>query len=352
MQSRKSNFELLRIISIELIILCHFSIYTKWGYTVKSNFSLSQLVITLMYAGGKVGVDLFMLITGYFMLCYKKNIFIKIKNILQIIYFYVFFLAVLIFIKDHSINWRLLLLPFYSNFWFVVSYLLTLIFSPFLIISVKKLERIYFRNLLIILSLLFSLSPLLFNDYYRYLNYTLFFILVFLIGGYIRRFNPFNKLSYRLFINIILILTLFIMFYTTFCIIYGNIYSGHHKSLIWDLRYFIVSNNQLIPLMISICLFEVFRRRNFYSNIINIISSTVFATYLLHATIPVYLFDFWNCFFPSVRILKKSLFYFIPYSFLIIFAVFCCGVIIDLLRQKIMKIMCNFWRSFNVKRKI
>ena len=62
---RDSNFELLRIVAMIMIIGCHFVTYTQWhfppGYSGETKLALQMLRL-----GGKTGVILFVLITGYF----------------------------------------------------------------------------------------------------------------------------------------------------------------------------------------------------------------------------------------------------------------------------------------------
>lgn len=62
---RISNIELLRIIAMIMIIMHHFALHgcsqLQRGYT------FNTVVIDVFILGGKVGVDLFILISGYFM---------------------------------------------------------------------------------------------------------------------------------------------------------------------------------------------------------------------------------------------------------------------------------------------
>ena len=74
---RQSNFEFLRILAIIMIIFHHIAVH--------GNFSnpdvTSYLFIVLMQMGGKIGVNIFILISGYFLIKSEK---IKIKKILKL----------------------------------------------------------------------------------------------------------------------------------------------------------------------------------------------------------------------------------------------------------------------------
>ncbi len=68
---RESNLDLLKIISILLIIMFHYAFKSGYDFT---NFNINAYVIKVMYYFGELGVNLFVLISGYFM-CKKKEVF-------------------------------------------------------------------------------------------------------------------------------------------------------------------------------------------------------------------------------------------------------------------------------------
>lgn len=63
---RQSNFELLRIVAMVLILLFHY-VYNSEFELKTSNFCLNKCVLRSLGFGGKLGVELFVLITGYFL---------------------------------------------------------------------------------------------------------------------------------------------------------------------------------------------------------------------------------------------------------------------------------------------
>lgn len=73
-QERNSSIELLRIATIILIIFHHFNIHGMWlatDYSLPSGWQLFVSCITGW--GGNVGNEIFMLITGYFMITGKVH---------------------------------------------------------------------------------------------------------------------------------------------------------------------------------------------------------------------------------------------------------------------------------------
>lgn len=63
---RNSNIEMLRIMSMFLIILHHGTLYSGFDFPLQS-ISISKMCVDILSMGGKIGVSLFILITGYFL---------------------------------------------------------------------------------------------------------------------------------------------------------------------------------------------------------------------------------------------------------------------------------------------
>ena len=77
---RQSNFELLRIISIVIIIAHHIAFHGGFEYPTEV-VSINKLWIQFLLLGGKIGVDLFILISGYFLISSTK---VKINRTLRL----------------------------------------------------------------------------------------------------------------------------------------------------------------------------------------------------------------------------------------------------------------------------
>lgn len=78
---RSSNLELLRIVSMLLIIICHSS--THGGFALAEQVLwANKLFLQLITFGGELGVCCFILITGYFMI----NSTFKIKKLLKLVF--------------------------------------------------------------------------------------------------------------------------------------------------------------------------------------------------------------------------------------------------------------------------
>ena len=77
-KTRLSNFELLRIISMLLIVAHHFSVHS---HLISDTPIINVYLQRALATGGKVAVNLFVLISGYFMI----NSTFKFKKLLKLI---------------------------------------------------------------------------------------------------------------------------------------------------------------------------------------------------------------------------------------------------------------------------
>ena len=72
-KQRNSSIELLRIISMVMIMFYHFSIHGHFDFATAS-VSVSRLWLNFISMGGKIGVDLFVLISGYYLISDTKSL--------------------------------------------------------------------------------------------------------------------------------------------------------------------------------------------------------------------------------------------------------------------------------------
>ena len=111
---RQSNLELSRILAMYLIVMHHFSVHggvSIWSGSapLSFNFYLDQLLST----GGKIGVNLFVLITGYFLAKkfskFSSLVYLWIKTFSYVIIFFLLFCA----LGLHPFSWSSLVSCFF-----------------------------------------------------------------------------------------------------------------------------------------------------------------------------------------------------------------------------------------------
>lgn len=332
---RMSNLELLRIVSILLIISFHFVF--KGEYSFGSDFSINKLIVKTFYMFGELGVNCFVLITGYFSI---KSDF-KYKKVFQLA-FQVLFYTILgtIFakvigfyelktIKEYVTTFFPIIM---GEYWYVTAYVMLYIFSPYINKLVSTMKKDEYKKFLLLLLVVYSIIPTFFGalnnntEGLLYYNRFIWLIVMYLIGGYIKLYKipvlSTSKKSLKIFL---------ISFITIiFSIIFIDKFEGAFKFIgITEVAYLWQPNN-IIMLLLSVSLFGVFENLKIKNNkVVNKISSTTLGIYLLHDGILTYWF--WR------EVFKNSQYQESPYLILVIlgstFAIFVIGIIIEMIRQ-------------------
>lgn len=159
--SRNSNIELLRIISMFLIVVHHMSVhgFTSAGrWNLQSFPSLNQFLVQFMVIGGKIGVDIFVVITGYYLINSKFHLKKALNLEAQVLTYSVSILLILVFTGTIHVSIVTIIkscLPItYNQYWFVTSYMILYLTFPFWNILIKSLNKIQFLSLIAFLILL------------------------------------------------------------------------------------------------------------------------------------------------------------------------------------------------------
>lgn len=159
-RERNSSIELLRIMTIILIIFHHFNIHGMW---IPTEFSLSstwQLFISCMTGwGGNVGNEIFMIITGYFMITGKVH-WKRIVMLLLTMFFYSWIIAGFFYgVMDWPLTAKEIskyAIPIWTGEnWFVCCYLIFMCFVPFINPFFKTLSKGRYQILLFLNYFLF-----------------------------------------------------------------------------------------------------------------------------------------------------------------------------------------------------
>lgn len=307
---RNSSIELLRILSILLIVMMH--VYSLIDYSSASG--INSLIGGGINSLGNIGVSCFVLISGYFGVKFKLHKFIYLV-ILTTVYSVVvslfrYGLEPVPFIK------AILTVPTYS-LWFIVCYLILMVLSPWLNKFTTSLSKRDYALLIGVLIILFSIIPTLFNGGSNNIvlrqggkNLT-YFLFLYLLGRFIRLHNDRDYNRWRLW-GIHLICTLMAIIL--------NMAVSKLLNTQFALFY-----NDCSPLMLlsALCIFYLFKTWSFHSSIINGISSSVLAFYLLSEI--HYYFD--DTFIHLSEYSSKSSF--ILWLFVEVFIVWIFSFIID-----------------------
>lgn len=322
---RQSNFELLRIVAMLFIIAHHFVLY---GETPDSTSTINHLVYTVMYMGGKFGVNCFILISGYFMVYSKFSSKKILKLVFEVLFFSVgVFLVICLFNPSEYFTRKNLidsLLLFKAN-WFFTAYFILMLLSPVLNLIIEKLSKTSQQRLLIVFFVVFSVLgtfPYLGNTYVNQANW---FAYMYFLGAYIRKYSiPFLDKKRNAGM-------LLFVFYTLGCIFQICIEKFGWKDDDFEIR----DDHSLFLFLASLGLFMLFKNLNIGSlKAVNLLASGTFAVYLIHDN---HLMEdiLWKDML-NVKSLYGSA-AFPVYAFLIVIAIFVICTLIDLLRQNLLE---------------
>ena len=298
---RQSNFELLRIFAIVLIVLFHIQkkgpqrlLTGDYGYFAQPVIYPRLLILEFGVILGMIGNGVFLLISGYFMNSAADINTGKIaKKLLLQLGFAVVVLIIansvwIAFFKDDALTLGIVTKgDFNSNWWFVGYYFLVILAAKlFFNRFTAKLTRNQFKSLLLTVLAVsqFSWTGTLLGSLASGLRDLAIGVFFFLMGGYIARFNPFKKLKSFTFV-------------LTIAAAYGIRFLSQYNIVSESIDSFIKSKstgnfvqsvqdylNYYIPVVIiAVCLFELFRRLNIpYNAVINFIGKSTLMIYFIH----------------------------------------------------------------------
>lgn len=284
-QRRDSNFEILRIIAMMMVILQHIAVYGGWPMDINQTFDLgvNSFFIQFIYHFGKIGVWIFVLITGYFMISSKSSVVPKyLKLWLQVLMTsLVIDLAFIIFgnVSVDSIEWKTDLFPIISgDWWFASTYLIVLPFTPFVNRILITLNRREHLTLIIMMLIAWSIIPT-FTHSSMYGSFVMMFLVMYTIGAYIRLHpKSFEKSAKHYGLFTLLSLMLLALLIALIQIIGPiNGFKPFESALSWG------NEKSVMVVLISILTFLTFKQINVgHIHWVNTVAMTTFGIYLIH----------------------------------------------------------------------
>lgn len=182
---RNSAIELLRILSMAMIVLSHICCHSGFDITY-SMLSVNRLFVQFGYLGN-LGVALFLMISGYFRSSFRIR---SLSRLLAQVWFYsVALFLVCRFCFGYAYSPEQLLQVFlptvYNEYWFFTAYIILFLLTPFLNLLLDTLTRRQFQTLLAIMTLLWVVIPTL-TKQYLYAAELPQFLLYYCLGVYMR----------------------------------------------------------------------------------------------------------------------------------------------------------------------
>ena len=192
---RDSKFELLRILSMLMIIFQHAleRSMPDWGM-LKGAFSFQYCVAVSVGIWGQLGVMLFVMLSSWFMVD-QRGIRMKkvIDLLLEVMTFCIGMLLVFAVVRPESLNLKLVIkeltTPANKQYWFITTFLAFYLIMPLLQKTVSVLSDAALRNTCVVLTFLIPV--------YNYLTANVGdsladFSYIFMMTAYMKR-NPKNR---------------------------------------------------------------------------------------------------------------------------------------------------------------
>ena len=159
---RSSNLELLRIVSMAMIVLHHYAIYGSARYS-EMHAGIGSFFFQLLFPLGKIGVSCFVLISGYFLVDSPFKIERLIRPAVGAWSYSLPVLLVLAAFGLCPVSGREALLALFPivlrQYWFINAYLVMICLSPFTNLLIKSMDHRQHAWLLALLFLFFFIPP-------------------------------------------------------------------------------------------------------------------------------------------------------------------------------------------------
>ena len=347
---RKSNFELMRVISMFFIVLWHVLLHTN---IIQNSSGTLNYLSSFLYILISVHVNSFVLVTGYFQ--YNKTMkFRKVGNLIGKVWFYNLLFVILTLIIGFMSVDNLEIVQSTSilnmgGYWFINSYVALYLITPLLNKFISKATQKEHKKILIILFIVFSVVATLTkqqtitNDGRTIIA----FIFLYLVGAYFGKYPIQHSYHFRnnsknknqlIFFSLFLFLGIlnFVGYH------FGQSLLESSNSLIQDFGRTLVTSidNFSSPILViqSVCYLLYFETLTIKSRAINHLSSLTFGIYLVHENKYVCSYIYPRFFEPITNFTGSGI---LVKLFIVAIVMFGISAIIEFGRQITTKFLCK-----------
>lgn len=281
---RNSNLELYRVIVMLLIVAHHYVVNSGLIQVMEKNpLAGDSIFLYLFGMWGKIGINCFVLITGYFM-C-KSSITIRkfLKLILEVLFYNILIYTIFILFgyESFSITGCLKVLFPIRNIAtnFTACFLVFYLFIPFLTILVQSLNAKQHRLLIYLCLFVYTILGTI-PKCHVIMNYVSWFSVLFIIASYISRYGFFKSVTHKQWGFLTLASCIISMLSVIALLLLPKILN---IAYIHPYR-FVVDSNVVLALLTAICSFMYFKDLKMKQNyFINTLGASTFGVLLIHA---------------------------------------------------------------------
>ncbi len=281
MKTRNSQIELLRILAILGVVVLHYNGFVALAQVYDG--SLHQYILFALESLFLAAVNVFVLISGYFLCSSTDRRWIKVLQLLvQVVVLGLVRYGLSLLLSGSAFSITTLISFMIPNNWFVTLYLTLYILSPYLNLLLERLDERQMKRLILLGLGLFSMWPTLmdvvrdvvgisFIGLYPLSNggnldgYTIVqFALMYLIGAYLRRFGEQIRIKSGwlglIFLACVGLVTVWQVVIPASARAYSN----------------------PLTILMAVCIFIIFSRIQLQSKLVNFLAKGTFSCYILH----------------------------------------------------------------------
>lgn len=353
---RMANLEMLRCIAMMMVVVLHYlGKGDLLGNLTEGNLNTTQLVAWVLECFCVVAVNVYMLISGYFLSTSSVKLSRLLKLWLQVWVYSVSIGLLAAFTgilpaEEFDTHYLLsLLFPVsMTHYWFMTAYVFLYLLLPFAGMAVRKMSKVQLKLALSGLLLVFCVmkSVLPFRLETDNMGYDcIWYLCVFLTAAYIRRFGiPFLQKKWRCVC--LYVAASLAVFTETMCLHQVYLRTGSLE-LIMKIA---LEYNHILPFLASVGLFMTFLMTDVsgaLAKVVNRIAPYTLGVYLLHENLGVRYA--WQRWLGADAV--KSVPGLLLGVLLAVAVVFTVGVAVDFVRERIMESLCNVLRKLSLGRK-
>ena len=289
-----------------------------------------MIFLQFLGAGGKIGINCFLLVSGYFMVKQKAKVMKFVKLYFEIKFYKLIFFIIFVICGYEVLSLKSIILNIFNLAHFMGSESFSSLFvGLFLLIPFinKLVENLNEKQILKLICILICLHTISSTFFFASCENLTWYITVYLIGAYIRLYpkNVYRKKHFWSYCSLSLMLSAYL----------SIIIVDFIGSRIGFTNYYhmVAGADKLLALSIAISLFFLFFNiRMEYHKMINIVSSATFGVLLIHANSDAMRTFLWNDVFNVSVQYNDSFAHLVLHAVVTILIVYISCVLIDLIR--------------------
>ena len=350
---RDSNIELLRIVAMLSIVAHHYVVHsTVWSLFDPVHPTVNSVFLWLWGMWGKTAINVFVLITGYFMCQSRLTARRYLKILFQVVFYSWVMWLVLAACGYETLSWGGAVKRLFchdiligQNRGFVQAFLWMYLLIPALNAYLRGASR---RNLYCTLGVLvamFSLCGTFLNA--NVYHHVFWYAVLYLVGAAIRMY-PFEWMGR----NKICVLLLAVSVVAAWCSVVGLNFLAYWRGRpTWYPHTYVADSHKVLAFTCALFAFLVFRNWKLpQSKFVNAVAATTFGVFLIHDASDGMRKWLWQDFLDVPGAYSLAPWALIGYSVMVMFGVFAACSVLDYLRIRLVeRPLFGLWTSISLK---